>query len=163
MTERIDKGTVLVLLVVAVLVFVGVFYLTQSNARCPLVYGVRVCSSSDPAADIRGVIGTGPVQMWISASDETVTIPCKQVASVEIAATLGSLGKQVNVVGRVADSYCINANRTRVDCGSPQIIVQDGPANAVSIRDSVVIEGSEAWFCDNSVPLRNIVRYALSG
>jgi len=163
MTERIDKGTVFVLLAVAVLVFAGVFYLTQNNSRCPLVYGVRVCSSGDPAADIRSVIGTGPVQMWISAPDEAVTIPCKQVASAEIAATLGSLGKRVNVVGRVADSYCVNANRTRVDCGSPHIIVRDGPANAVTVRDSIVIEGGEEWFCDNSVPLRNIVRYALSG
>lgn len=157
----IDFKSIILLLLIAILVFAVVFYFLRPKPTS--IAGITVNTDGDPAASIAAALPQ-KVVLAIDAANESELIPCRQLAAAQFALALGRQGKNVTAIGSIAGgAYCIDQNKTRVDCGAPNVIVRLGGSDALTVsKTGIVVEGSDAWLCNNAQSIYRVVSYALS-
>jgi hypothetical protein len=159
---RRDKG-LLIAVGIGILVFGGVFFFLRSALQPTehIVNGILIQATS-PQADIAAVLEPQNVVEQIGTASEKEFLPGRAAAATEIASALATNRKNVTVQGIIAGQYCVNANKDRIPCLHPQVLVNYSTCNCIRVEDGTVkVLGTDAWMFENGPKIRGIINWAI--
>lgn len=149
----------LLLLIVALVVFAGVFYAaTFFKTPETTVKGVRVIGA-DWKASIQKTLAADNIvirEELVNASDRRNSAVGAMGA--ELARAMRALNKTVAAYGMVEGIPSIACNNASNNCAGEQIIVRVGQCDCIDTRGSaMIVEGSADFLLNNLVNVRDVI------